>query len=117
MRPIGGEMITPLMIYLANLCDDINLMLEIVLVFLLALLICGILSHKYEDTEEKEESILCMKAICILSSIIVLIIILVPSTNTVYQMMIVPTITNSQIVQKLPDEIQKYIDKTIGESK
>jgi|SRR5579864_1777902 len=107
-------MIAPLMIYLANLCDDINLILGIILVFLCLLLILVIVIYNSENVEEKKVSS-CMKSISIWASIIALILVLFPSTKTVYQMMIIPTITNSQVVQKLPDEIQKYIDKTIGE--
>jgi len=109
--------ISPFMIYLISIADNLQNLMEIIA--LLGGLVMGALIFKYyydigdyEEKEIKEKKLIFGKK-CIKISIIVFISSLFigffsPSTKTIISMYTIPSIINNQEVQKLPDNLLKF---------
>jgi hypothetical protein len=104
--------LSPWLIYFADLASPIDT-LFIVCTVLISLVTVLCFSVAMDNPKEHHIWLpfkLSFSAFCLFG----LLALFTPSTNTVYKMMIVPPVVNSDIVQKLPDELQKYIDKVLS---
>ena len=103
-------MISAFDVYLVNKADDIITTCSILMV------VCGLffflLAILYFCTEEEEDKLIAtksIKSVSIIFSISLLIYTIIPSTNTLYQMLIVPKFANSEFAKQLPDYLNQYI--------
>jgi hypothetical protein len=105
--------ISPWLIYFADLADTIGNL------FIVLTVITGIASAFFIICKlDREDDVLVRIAkwrrlTIPLFFIFLILSIFSPSTNTLYKMMIIPSVVNSNVVQKLPDELQQYIDKAL----
>lgn len=112
--------LSPWLIYFADLADSIVGGCAIVTgIALLTIIIC-IFTWFCNDGDYKSDiknrliaKKIGMKAV-IIFFISFLLAVFLPSTQTVYKMLIIPPVVNSNVVQKLPDELQQYIDKVLS---
>lgn len=106
--------LSPCLIYFADICDTLNKIFVIILFPAIWIALGSFLSFQEEkDGNEKKtlHTVFCFS----LGTFIffLLAFIFTPSTQTVYKMIAVPAIVNSPVVQKLPDELQLFIDKEL----
>ena len=106
--------VTPSLIYWANIADSVSCSLIILLLLEALWVIVLSVVNLNRWSELKETKWKFLKLNSIIFTIILLVITFIPSTKTIYQMYIIPTIVNSPIAQKLPDELQQFIDKELS---
>jgi hypothetical protein len=94
--------ITPLLIYGISTLNVIGICLS-------GIGLCILLSSFISQLKDEDDH--CN--LLFIGTILILISIFIPSKKTMYEMLIVPTVVNSPTVQKLPDELQAYINKTL----
>lgn len=104
-------MISAFDVYLVNKADDIIgtciiLMVTSVLFFLLLTMIYFSIDEEDEGRFIIKKSI---KLISIIFSISLLINTIIPSTNALYQMLIIPKFANSEFAKQLPDYLNYYV--------
>ncbi len=69
------------------------------------------------DEEQSKKGNIFLKRLLAIIIFDCLLLVAVPNTATVYKMLIIPTVVNSPIAQKLPDELQQFIDKELSVKK
>lgn len=111
--------LSPWLIYFADLMNSLNaffLIIGILSFVVIFIGVCFFIKICDTPTETKEAWQYINKYLWVVSSIFIfslLSITFLPSTVTFYKMLIIPTAINSQIVQKLPAELQQFIDKEL----
>lgn len=112
--------LSPWLIYLAGIADNFEPALSLLCVFSMAAAIIIFVIYLIVSTDDysKDEELAaklkpCSIRLFIFSIFTLIVALLMPSSDTVYKMMIIPAVVNSNVVQKLPDELQQYIDKVL----
>ncbi|HEX4044203.1 MAG TPA: hypothetical protein VHZ76_00875 [Gammaproteobacteria bacterium] len=111
--------LTPLLIYAINLSDNLIVTSAIVIIFCIIIITFTLVfqcdyNEKWNGDKKKIKT--CprwRKRAFIGLTISTILAMLLPSSNTLTMMYILPTLSNSQIIQKLPDEFQQYINQVL----
>lgn len=112
--------ITPTLIYLLSILEGINFVLgTIFLLVLIALFFTGFallaeqdIYHAWNLTKLK-----LLKRLSIFFLVLCLVTSLIPSAKTVVAMTIIPAIVNNQDMQKLPENIIKFVNDYLERTK
>lgn len=117
-------MLSPGLIYFADLADSITNLFVFLAVIFLVWLLFYLAIYAADDSHvnncEDKKCVKCkkmrleFKRLFSCSILFFILTFFIPSTKTVYKMIIIPTVVNSNVIQKLPDELQQYIDKVIS---
>ena len=113
--------ITPLDIYLIGLADNVVDFFSAISAISTIIAFTSVFFFFVTDSYLEENARILMKKIlkwCIpIALVFGFLAMVTPSTDTLTKMYVIPTVINSNVFQKLPDELQKYIDKEIGTAK
>lgn len=110
--------ISPLMIYLIELCHSLCTLLNIALAFFLASLgFTFWLMIGHWDPEDFKKSLTSgfMKRILIAIAVSALGCLFVPSKTTLIQMLVIPPIVNNEQIQELPANVLNFINDYLKE--
>lgn len=107
--------ISPWLIYFADLMDSIGTSIGILLIVIGSIVITITLCNGLKSADDDCHKIKwgTVKRLMTAFFIILLAGTFIPSSKTFYKMLIIPTVVNSSVVQKLPNELQKFIDKEL----
>lgn len=117
--------LSPWLIYFAGIANGVKTLLCITtfFMFVISFIIWLMYFLSLDEDIGSEKTCKSLKpfrlAIPLIALLIGFVEVFVPSSKTIYEIMIIPPVVNSTVVQKLPDELQQFIDKElkIGESK
>lgn len=112
--------ISPWLIYFASIADGLkNGCVPIAIFSIIGYIALFGLTIGFSIDEDKNTLDLlksCKRMVGIISIISLFLAVFVPSTNDIYKIIVIPTIVNSSVTQKIPDELQQLIDKLIAPS-
>lgn len=105
--------ISPWLIYFADLADTITVLFAVISI--ISIFVCLLLACNLDEIgkESKKSGIRAIKILLSVCIVFCIFFVFTPSSKTIYKMMIIPTAVNSTVVQKLPDELQQYMDKVL----
>lgn len=108
--------ISPWLIYFASIADNIHSAFATIGFF--SAIGFAILTFIYFILAQDEEALIEVLSpyrwgLGIFAFLCIMIAVLTPSSNSVYKIIIIPAVINSQVVQKLPDELQQFIEQEL----
>jgi len=111
--------ITALNIYLIDVLGSIKTIFEFFSIFSIAIstIMLFVLLGQHGREPEEIKWAKSFKRLFLVSSCILIVSLFIPSEKTIAAMYILPKISNSQLVNKIPDYIQKYIESYLEEIK
>jgi heme/copper-type cytochrome/quinol oxidase subunit 2 len=105
--------ITPGMIYLISLADS---MIALFVIFIIISFISMFLIRDHSEATGRDgTNKLCVCLLVLLFSIVSLVFI--PSSKTLTAMYVIPTVVNNKEVQKLPENIIKFVNSYLENNK
>lgn len=113
--------VSPWFIYFVGISENLVKLLVCTCVVAAFLLVFSlyVVYAAHQDHDEAAEKIF-RKVLCIAVPALVLcavLRVLIPGQETLIAMKVVPAVANSHVVQKIPDALEKFIDKYTGENK
>ena len=113
--------VSPWFIYFLGISDNVcKLLVFAAFIAVLSLWIGGCMVTCGFDNRDDEIKgagfkIIKLGSICLILCVIARVF--MPSSKTLIAMKVVPAVTNSRVAQKVPEALEKFIDKYIEESK
>jgi hypothetical protein len=105
--------ISPWLIYFADLADTLDILFAVITACSIIIILIIACNLDEVSKDDKKSGIMAIKILFSVFIFFGLFFIFLPSSKTIYKMMIIPSAVNSNVVQKLPDELQQYIDKVL----